>query len=183
MFNLRNSLFSCLAIATLAGVSLYDNRPTNAQPVGNAAPATIAATTTSKQVKVFFPTTRSQQEFSFVAPVIRQTQTQGVAQFAIEQLIAGPTTWEKQQGYRAPVNLQGNSNCGQNFKLAVSAGVARLQFCKQVVSNGVGDDARIKSSITATLRQFPSVTSVVVLDRNGNCLNDQSGNNLCLRRS
>ncbi|MBW4490299.1 MAG: GerMN domain-containing protein [Trichocoleus desertorum ATA4-8-CV12] len=183
MFNLRNSLLSCLAIATLAGVSLYDNRPTEAKPVGNVAPTTIAATTTPKQVKVFFSTSRSQQDFSYVAPVVRRTQTQGVAQFAIEQLIAGPTTQERQQGFTAPVNLQGNSNCGQNFKLAVSTGVARLQFCKQVVSNGIGDDARIKSSITATLKQFPSVTSVVVLDRNGNCLNDQSGNNLCLRRS
>jgi hypothetical protein len=181
MFNLRNSLFSSLAIATLAGVSLYDNRPTEARPVGNVAPTTIAATTTSKQVKVFFPTIRSQKEFSFVAPVIRQTQTQGVAQFAIEQLIAGPTTQERQQGYMAPVNLRGNSNCGRDFKLAVSTGVAKLQFCKQVVSNGVGDDARIKSAIAATLKQFPSVSSVVVLDRNGNCLNDQSGNNRCLR--
>ncbi|HEY9749994.1 MAG TPA: GerMN domain-containing protein [Allocoleopsis sp.] len=183
MFNLRHSLFSGLAIATLAGISLYDNRPTEAKPAGSVAPTTIAATTTSKQVKVFFPTSRSQQDFSFVAPVIRQTQTQGVAQFAIEQLIAGPTTQERQQGYRASINLQGNSNCGQNFKLAVSTGVAKLQFCKQVVSNGIGDDARIKSSITATLKQFPSINSVVLLDRDGNCLNDQSGNNLCLRRS
>ncbi|MBD1862108.1 MULTISPECIES: GerMN domain-containing protein [Trichocoleus] len=183
MFNLRNSLFSCLAIATLAGVSLYDNRPTEAKPVGNVAQAsTVAATTSTKPVKVFFPTSRSQQDFSYVAPVVRRTQTQGVAQFAIEQLVAGPTSQERQQGFRAPLNLQGSSNCGRDFKLVVSTGVAKLQFCKQVVSNGIGDDARIKSSITTTLKQFPSINSVVLLDRNGNCLNDQSGNNRCLQQ-
>ena len=182
--NLRNSLFSCLALVTLAGISLYDNRPTEANPVSNVAPATtIASATTSKQVKVFFPTSRSQNDFSYVAPVVRRTQTQSVAQFAIQQLVAGPTTQERQQGFTAPVNLRGSSTCGGDFKLAVSAGVAKLQFCKQVVSNGVGDDARMKSSITTTLRQFPSINSVVLLDRNGNCLHDQSGSNLCLRRS
>ena len=182
MFNLRNSLFSCLAMATLAGVSLSANGPTNAQSAGNVAPTTVAAATT-KQVKVFFPTSRSQQDFSYVAPVVRRTQTQGVAQFAIEQLISGPTAQEKQQGFTAPINLRGSSNCGRDFKLAVSTGVARLQFCKQVLSAGIGDDARIKSSINATLKQFPSVKSVVLLDRNGNCLNDQSGDNRCLRQS
>ncbi|MEP0871717.1 GerMN domain-containing protein [Trichocoleus desertorum AS-A10] len=181
MFNLRNSLFSCLAIATLAGISLSANGPTNAQSAGNAATTTVAATTSTKPVKVFFPTSRSQQDFSYVAPVVRRTQTQGVAQFAIEQLIAGPTSQERQQGFRAPINFQGSSNCGRDFKLAVSTGVAKLQFCKQVVSGGIGDDARIKSSISATLKQFSSISSVVLLDRNGNCLNDQSGENRCLR--
>jgi spore germination protein GerM len=184
MFNLRHSLFSGLAIATLAGISLTNNRPTNAQPVENVAPAsTIAAATTTKQVKVFFPTSRSQQDFSYVAPVLRRTQTQGVAQFAIEQLVAGPTAQEKQQGFTAPISLRGSSNCGRDFQLAVSTGVARLKFCKQVLSAGIGDDARIKSAITATLKQFSSINSVVLLDRNGNCLNDQSGDNRCLQQS
>lgn len=184
MFNLRHSLFSGLALLTLAGINLYDNRPTVATPASNVAPVTTVATaTTAKQVKVFFPTARSQQDLSYVAPVVRRTQTQGVAQFAIEQLIAGPTTQERQQGFTAPINLRGSSNCGRDFRLTVSTGVARLQFCKQVVSGGIGDDARIKNSITATLKQFPSINSVVLLDRNGNCLNDQSGDNLCLRRS
>lgn len=56
-----------------------------------------------------------------------------------------------------------------------------LKFCRSVVSAGIGDDARIKSSLTATLKQFSSIRSVILLDRNGNCLGDMSGENRCLK--
>lgn len=97
-------------------------------------------------------------------------------------MIAGPTRQEQQRGFTAPIALRGASTCGGDFTLSIASSVARLQFCRQVISAGIGDDARIVSSLNVTLRQFPTIQSVVLLDQRGNCLGDMSGENRCLRR-
>lgn len=134
----------------------------------------------AQRVKVFFPKNPAQQNnFAYVEPVWRQSHDSGLAQFAVQQLIAGPTSQEKQRGFLPAVRLQGASNCGKDFTLAIASGVAKLRFCKQVPSAGIGDDARITSAITATLKQFPTIRSVVMLNRDGGCLIDPSGDNRC----
>lgn len=138
---------------------------------------------TKTKIKVFFPKNpKSEQDFTKVTPVFRQTNSSNnLSKFAIEQLIAGPTMMEKIEGLRDTIKLTGKSNCGSDFSLAINQQVARLQFCKTLTSGGVGDVARTKSSINATLRQFSTVKSIVILDKNGNCWGDESGENLCLR--
>lgn len=134
------------------------------------------------KVKVFFPkSSATAQNFTDVEAVWRTTESKSVATFAIEQLIAGPQAAERQKGLADAVKLTGNSNCGRDFTISVTNGVAKLKFCKDVVSAGVGDDARAKTAINATLKQFPTVKSAIILDKNGNCLADQSGENLCLK--
>ncbi len=143
----------------------------------------IAQTNTARlsKVKVFFPKTpQSNNNFSYVESVIRTTQSQSLARFAVEQLIAGPTKAERQKGLVSAIQLRDSSNCTSDFKLSISQGVARLQFCRTVVSRGVGDDARTKSALTATLKQFSNVNSIIILDKNGNCFGDMSGENRCL---
>lgn len=136
------------------------------------------------KVKVFFPKNPpTAQNLTDVEAVWRTTESKSVATFAMEQLIAGPQVAERQKGLADAVKLSGNSNCGRDFTLSVTNGVAKLKFCKNVVSAGVGDDARTKSAINATLKQFPTVKSTLILDRNGNCLADQSGENLCLKNA
>lgn len=138
---------------------------------------------TLNQVKVFFPKSpQSEEDYTYVEPVWRTMSGQGVAQFAVEQLIAGPTPDEKNRGLARPIALKGSSNCGRDFSLSINNGVARLQFCKTVASGGIGDDARANSSIYATLGQFSTISSVIVLDKNNNCFGDQSGENLCLKK-
>jgi hypothetical protein len=134
-----------------------------------------------KKVQVFFPKLDS-QDFTYVEPVWRTTSSQSVAQFSIEQLIAGPTSQEKARSLIAPIQLRGSSNCGKDFTLSISNEVATLRFCKSVLSSGDGDDGRQKSSINTTLKQFSTINSVIILDRNGNCLADQSGENPCLKK-
>jgi len=147
-----------------------------------ASPAVSApAPATLKKVQVFFPK-RNSEDFTYVEPVWRTTSNQGLAQFSIEQLIAGPTSQEKARNLMAPIQLRDRSNCGKDFTLSISNGVATLKFCKSVLSSGVGDDGRQKSSINATLKQFSTINSVIILDKNGNCLSDQSGENSCLKK-
>jgi hypothetical protein len=147
-----------------------------------ASPAvSVPAPATLKKVQVFFPK-RNSEDFTYVEPVLRTTSSQSLAQFSIEQLIAGPTSQEKARNLIAPIQLRGSSNCGKDFTLSISNGVATLRFCKSVLSSGSGDDARQKSSINATLKQFSTINSVIILDRNGKCLSDQSGENTCLKK-
>lgn len=136
---------------------------------------------TLNKVKVFFPKNpQSNNNLNYVEPVIRTTRNQNLARFAVEQLIAGPTRAERQKGWLPAIQLRGSSNCSSDFKLSISQGVARLQFCRINPSGGIGDDARAASSLTATLQQFTNVKSVIILDKDGNCLGDMSGENRCL---
>lgn len=140
-----------------------------------------ANTATLKKVKVFFPKNpQSNNNVSYVEPVVRTTRTQNLPRFAVEQIIAGPTRAERQKGWVPAIQLKGSSNCGSDFKLSMSKGVARLQLCRIMPSAGIGDDARATSSLTATLKQFTNVKSVIILDKDGNCFGDMSGDNRCL---
>lgn len=135
-------------------------------------------------VKVFFPVApETRDSFTKVRPVTRTTNSKGLAQFAIAQLIAGPTETEQQQGLIDPIEFTGESTCEGNFTISIARKTATLQFCRIVPTGGVGDDARIKTAIEKTLTQFPTVEEVIILDRAGNCFKDLSGKNLCLRQS
>lgn len=136
------------------------------------------------KVNVFFPKTpQSNNNLSYVEPVIRTTRSQITARFAVEQLIAGPTRAERQKGFTPAIALRGTSNCTSDFKLSISKEVARLQFCRTIASAGVGSDARTKSALMTTLKQFSNIKSVIVLDKDGNCFGDMSGENRCLMNS
>lgn len=140
-----------------------------------------ANTATLKKVKVFLPRNpQSNNNVSYVEPVVRTTRSQNLPRFAVEQIIAGPTRAERQKGWVPAIQLKGSSNCGSDFKLSMSKGVAKLQFCRIMPSAGIGDDARATSSLTATLKQFTNVKSVIILDKDGNCFGDMSGDNRCL---
>ena len=186
------TLSSFCLLLTGWGVTAGGSRFTNAAATSESPPRVTELSTNATQskakatlnnVKVFFPRSpKSAADFTYVEPVLRTTASRGLAKFAIEQLIAGPTSKEKAIGLLAPIQLRGSSNCGKKFTLSISKKVAKLQFCKQVVSGGIGDDARIRSSLNATIKQFSPIASVMVLDKNGNCLGDQSGENLCLKK-
>jgi hypothetical protein len=133
-----------------------------------------------RRLQIFFPRyPDAMQDFTKVAPVWRTTSRSSLAQFAIEQLIAGPTKDEQQRGLRPAFQLRGAANCGRDFTIAVSNRVAYLRFCRQVVSKGIGDDARARTAIEQTLKQFPTIGSVVILNPDGSCFADQSGDDRC----
>lgn len=139
----------------------------------------------TRTVRVYFPRRpESLNDFSAVFPVERQiVADQAIGTRTIEKLIAGPTPEEQAQGYFSELGemIRGESNCqGRDFILRISGGTAELQFCRQVVSAGVGQDARVTNQIEETLTQFSTVDRVRLLDRQGNCLFDLSGMNRCL---
>jgi spore germination protein GerM len=139
-------------------------------------------------VQLYFSRTpESAEDFTAVFPVDRQVEYTGqrIATATLEALIEGPTAAEQQQGYYSELGdmLTGPSNCdGEDFLLSIADdGTATVQFCRLVVSAGIGQDARVMNQIEATLTQFDTVDDVILLNREGRCLFDPSGMDLCLQ--
>jgi spore germination protein GerM len=132
-----------------------------------------------------------------VFAVDRFSPTLAVATFALQSLLAGPTLSERDAGYYTEWNsaFTGPSSCngsrptgGPDFKLrmnmrgaAPEQGTATVQFCRAYSSPGIGTDARVRAEITATLKQFTNIKKVVILSQGGQCIGDESGQNLCLK--
>ncbi|MBA2394993.1 MAG: GerMN domain-containing protein [Ktedonobacteraceae bacterium] len=157
-----------------------------------------ATTAQTYPIKVFFSKYLDvNTNLNAVAPVDRISPTVGVGTFAIQLLIAGPTTTERAAGYFSELNslFTGSSTCanlypvgGPDFTLTLNkkgnvteAGTATLRFCRAISSPGIGADARVTAEINATLKQFSTIKKVVILTVNGSCFGDESGLNLCLR--
>jgi hypothetical protein len=194
------TVFVSLANRTSPGPAKLPT-PTQAQPVPTAPPPTATAATaaptatpTGHAVLVYFskqPDSYSDPDLVF--PVHRSTPNLGVATFAIQQLIAGPTDAEAARGYFTQLSgvLQrsGPANCGgADFKITLNkrgatpeTGTATLRFCRPTASPGIGADARIKAETTKTLTQFSNIKTVVILLRDGHCFGDESGMDLCLQ--
>ena len=102
---------------------------------------------------------------------------------ALDALAAGPTPVEQSRGYYSQVQriLSGPSDCGgPSFRLTVdAAGVATARLCRRAVSAGIGDDARFRAQVIATLQEFPSVRRVRILTLDGRCFGDMSGLDRC----
>lgn len=118
-----------------------------------------AATTT---VKAYFMNSVLDPEVTCQAtfPVVRTVPaTQAVGRAALTELLKGPTPAEQADGYStsipAGVSIQA---------LTISDGVARVDF-DETLQRAVGGSCRvaaIRHQITDTLKQFPTVTSVVI---------------------
>ena len=160
--------------------------------------SSLTATADGYSIKVYFSKfPDSLSNFAAVFSVKRISPTASVGTFAIQLLIAGPTPQERDAGYFSELNsiLTGPSTCsaphptgGPDFKLTLNKkgptpeqGTATVQFCRATGSPGIGADARIQAEINATLKQFESIKKVVILDKDGHCFGDESGQDQCLK--
>jgi len=145
---------------------------------------TPAPSESSLDVVVYYSSDpESYEDPTYSVPVDRTSNRTDIGTYTIEELISGPTSAERMLGLFTPIELGGTSNCdGDDFTLIINQQTkkARLQFCKEIVSAGIGDDARIISTVNGTLTQFSTVDEVIILTRDGNCFGDESGMNQCL---
>ncbi|MGZ3617121.1 MAG: hypothetical protein ACXWOL_09840 [Ktedonobacteraceae bacterium] len=161
-------------------------------------PATTATSQTGYPIQVYFSKFQdSLNNNNAVFPVNRISPTIAVATYAIQLLIAGPTTSERSAGYFSEFNsiLTGPSSCsapyptgGPDFTIALNMkgstpvpGTATLKLCRATNSPGIGADARIQAEIDATLKQFSNIKNVVILTQVGHCFGDESGLDHCLK--
>lgn len=114
------------------------------------------------KVKVYYNNSEMDPEFSCnkVFAVEREIpKTEAVARAALEELLKGPTNQEKSQGFLTSINSGVKIQ-----KLTIENGTAMVDFDEQLEYQ-VGGSCRvaaIRAEITKTLKQFPSVKSVVI---------------------
>lgn len=148
---------------------------------------------TGYPVKVYFSKhPDSDNDPKAVFPVNRTSPTLGVATFALEELLRGPTQAEQNQGYYSPFSgqLALQSYCSGAFRdfditldhrgAQVETGTATVKFCRRVDIPGDLAGFRMMATVTATLTQFANIKRVVVLTYRGDCFNDLQGQNACL---
>lgn len=113
-------------------------------------------------VKAFFNNSNLDPAFlcDKVFPVSREVAwTEGVGRAAIEELLKGPSEQERSMNYF--------SNINPNVKiddLTVDNGTARVDFSDELGKNIAGSCrvTAIRSQIAATLKQFPTVSNVII---------------------
>jgi spore germination protein GerM len=112
-----------------------------------------------KEVKVYFY--HDPGEYIDLAPVTRSVNAVAPARPAIEALLKGPTTAEKQKGF-GPLASASDFRIGS---LKINGGTARINFVSTRRWRGWPGDlapVRFKTAVELTLKQFPSVLRVIV---------------------
>ena len=114
------------------------------------------------KVKVYFNNNKLDPEFSCnkVFPVEREvSKTQAVARAALEELLKGSSEKEKVEGFFTSINP------GVKIQsLVIENGTVKVDFDEQLEFQ-VGGSCRvaaIRAQITQTLKQFPTVNSVII---------------------
>jgi hypothetical protein len=120
-------------------------------------------TTESASVKVYFSNRIKDPgalNCSQVYSVERRIEkTEAIAKRSLEELLEGPTMTESQQGYFTSINSGVQLNT-----ITIKNGVATADF-NEMLEVGVAGSCRvtaIRSEITQTLLQFPTIQSVII---------------------
>lgn len=123
----------------------------------------IFAPVETMTIKIYFPNNIKDPgllDCAHMYPVERKiAKTMAVARAALEELLKGPTEEEKTAGYLTSINSGVKIQ-----KLTIENGVAKVDFDEQLEYQ-VGGSCRVTAigaEITETLKQFPTVKSVIV---------------------
>lgn len=114
------------------------------------------------KVKIYFNNNKLDPEISCnkVFPVEREvSKTVAVAKAALEQLLEGPTETERNQQYLTSINSGVKIQ-----KLIIENNIAKVDF-DETLEKAVGGSCRvsaIRAQITETLKQFPTIKSVII---------------------
>ncbi len=115
-----------------------------------------------------YPESQSQNsELKSVERLVYQGQDPYV--IAVEELISGPSSAEKAEGYYGGVKLTGDSNCdSKDYKITQTQDTVIVQFCRQLDKDF--DSKAQSSQFIQTLKVLSGQDKVNVLDSNGKCI-------------
>lgn len=155
--------FALVLLLALTAVACDDDEGTppespTAQPPAATATAEVETTT----VQVYFlnePNFVAGTE-PYVTPVEREVEAPAVAQGALEALFAGPAPEEEADGLRLET-----SEATGFADLEIADGIARVRLTGGCSSGG--STFTVAQEIVPTLKQFPSVQYVKILDPDG----------------
>lgn len=136
--------------------------PQPTEPCGNPTPAVTPSPAGTLNVQVYFNNSTMDPGVSCnkVFGVEREIpKTLAVGRAALEELLKGPTQEEKHAGFFTSINPGVKIQ-----KLTIVDGIAKVDFDTQLDFH-VGGSCRvsaIRAEITQTLKQFPTVSEVVI---------------------
>jgi hypothetical protein len=160
MTNTKKILLGLLAVIAIVGAWTTFNR----RAADNAPPSEPAPVTESPMaIQVFFSNDVFDpgiMECNRTYPVTRTiAKTLSVGRAALDELLKGPTSEEKADGYLTSLNDGVRIN-----SLTITDGVAHVDFDARLEENAGGSCrvAAIRSQIANTLKQFPTVNEVII---------------------
>ncbi len=148
-----------------SGVLVFKNENASDEPARDktmSMPVRFVPVGETSKVKAYFVNNALDPNISCtkVFPVVRLVpKTEAVAKAALLELLKGPTNPEKQSGYETALNA-GVTIDG----ITIVNGVATVDFDSALDANVAGSCrvGLIRAQIEQTLKQFPSVSSVVI---------------------
>jgi hypothetical protein len=157
--------------------------PTIILPSSSPEPTGTTVSEAIIKVALFNQTRFVNNQQDYIQDVTRKTTRKDVGTFAIEQIIAGPSASEKSLGFvptfgtGTHVMFSGESSCnGKDFTLTISDDkVGIVKFCRQTMLSGDMSGGIVVSQITKTLKQFPTIKQVAVLNNRNSCFDDMKG--------
>ena len=108
------------------------------------------------EIEVYFGKTGEEEVFSLKRII---PKTEGVARAAIEELLAGPTSTEKEEGYFSSINPGVSVQ-----EITIKDGVAKIDFSSKLEEKVAGSArvGAIRLQIEKTLKQFETVEEVII---------------------
>ncbi len=119
-------------------------------------------------IKIFFGNSGKGAECEETKSVVREVpKVATIGETTLEELLKGPTSAEKSQGFSTALNAGVKVN-----SLIISNGIARVDFDSNLNKNVAGSCRvlAIRAQIEETLKQFPTVQNVII-SVNGNTEN------------
>lgn len=148
-----------------SGVLIFKNENASGEPARDktvSMPVQFVSVGEVSKVKAYFVNNALDPNISCsqVFPIVRLVpKTEAVAKAAVLELLKGPTNPEKQSGYETALNAGVRIN-----GITIVNGVATVDFDNALDANVAGSCrvGLIRAQIEKTLKQFPSVSSVVI---------------------
>ncbi|QQR93799.1 hypothetical protein IPJ91_01420 [bacterium] len=143
------------------------------------------------KVRVYF--TKNGSIFDYVLRDSSSTDPLDKVVDAMSAKFRGPTTEEKSMGFQKDITMNGEGKCYDTagnllqdlngnpyiWTLSQKDWKVYVKMCKDVVLGGSVSDSVLQESIKKTVTDNYSGVTVVILNKDGNCLFDASGLNQC----
>lgn len=142
-----------------------DNTPEPEPQTDDGTSVEYTAPTNETKVNVYFVKNPETTNNNKLVPVLRDKPSENLTTFLLTQVVNGPNTEEKAQGYQTAWTFSGTPSCGSSslFKYTLSGTILNLTICRNID----GNLEQLKESLNVTVPQATSITRVKVLNSEG----------------
>lgn len=143
---------------TTGTVEVFDYSAKDGSVIDLARVPVVFSQAATMEVKVYWTTADSGTDCSLVASSVhRVPKSVATAHAAIAELLRGPDATDVSKGFGTSIPLFVALK-----SITIDSGVAKVEFSKSIESGGSCRVGLIRAQIESTLKQFPTVTSVVI---------------------